>query len=370
MSSIFNFHISISDSLPLIWRSLEIDAQSSFVDLHDSIQVLMDWTEEKSFYFEIGNLQIADPEMFEEADANIFEAKLNDYITEIGFKLEYYYKDEAGSWLVEIVLESENEPEQGLFYPNCNAGEGRAPVETLSGIAVYNEYIEIYGQPEHEFFAIVKQVFPEPPTFFNKDAINGELQSIFAATPIKVQEIVGNDDLDPLAQLLLLPQLEMSEKQLEFAKKVFDQYKKMGEKALLQIPDEALFWQANEESNSIATIVKHLWGNMLSRWTDFLTSDGEKEWRERDEEFENDLKSRKVLMEKWEEGWKVLFMALDELEGSDWGKTVYIRKEPHLVWQAVQRQMMHYAYHIGQIVFLCKMLSQNGWETLSIPKRR
>src|SRR4051794_6161727 len=105
----------------------------------------------------------------------------------------------------------------------------------------------------------------------------------------------------------------------------FEYYKMLGEKAFAQVPDEKLFWQHNEDSNSIATIVKHLWGNMLSRWTDFLNSDGEKEWRNRDAEFENDINSRQALVEKWNEGWNCLFNALKDLKEEDLHKIIYIR---------------------------------------------
>ena len=106
--------------------------------------------------------------------------------------------------------------------------------------------------------------------------------------------------------------------------KQFEYYKMLGEKTFAQVSDEALFWQYNEESNSIATIVKHLWGNMLSRWTDFLTSDGEKEWRKREEEFENDITTRKEMMDKWNEGWECLFNTLNSLTDNDLDKIIYI----------------------------------------------
>ncbi|MFN4853613.1 MAG: DUF1572 family protein, partial [Bacteroidota bacterium] len=127
-------------------------------------------------------------------------------------------------------------------------------------------------------------------------------------------------------------------------------------------------WQYNEETNSIAIIVNHLWGNMLSRWTDFLTTDGEKESRNRDAEFENPSKSREALLSKWNEGWNCLFKVLNSLTTSDLEKIVYIRNQGHTVTEAIKRQLAHYAYHIGQIVFLGKMLAENGWTSLSIPK--
>lgn len=151
-------------------------------------------------------------------------------------------------------------------------------------------------------------------------------------------------------------------------RKQFEYYKMLGEKTFAQVSDEQLFWQYNEESNSIAMIVKHLWGNMLSRWTDFLTSDGEKEWRKRDEEFENDINTRKELLDKWNEGWDCLFKALDNLTDEDLSKEIYIRNQGHSVIEAINRQLAHYPYHIGQIVFIGKMLCDNTWNSLSIPK--
>jgi hypothetical protein len=142
----------------------------------------------------------------------------------------------------------------------------------------------------------------------------------------------------------------------------------LGEKTFSQVSDEALFWQYNEESNSIATIVKHLWGNMLSRWTGFLTSDGEKEWRKREEEFDNDISTRKEMMDKWNEGWECLFNALNSLTDNDLDKIIYIRNMGHSITEAINRQLAHYPYHVGQIVFIGKMTSENTWNSLSIPR--
>ena len=160
----------------------------------------------------------------------------------------------------------------------------------------------------------------------------------------------------------------MNNNYLESAKKQFEQYKTLGEKTFAQLPDDKLFWQYNEDSNSIATIVKHLWGNMLSRWTDFLTTDGEKDWRKRDAEFENDLNSRQHLLDKWNEGWDCLFKAINSLTPNDLDKIIYIRTQPLTVTEAINRQLTHYAYHVGQIVFLGKMLAENEWGSLSIPR--
>ena len=155
---------------------------------------------------------------------------------------------------------------------------------------------------------------------------------------------------------------------LESAKKQFAYYKLLGEKTISQLKDEQLFIQLNEESNSIATIVKHLSGNMLSRWTDFLTSDGEKEWRQRDAEFDNAIADRTELLAKWNEGWDCLFNAIDPLTETDLEKVIYIRNMGHTVVEAINRQLAHYPYHIGQIVFIGKLLCNEKWVSLSIPK--
>lgn len=154
---------------------------------------------------------------------------------------------------------------------------------------------------------------------------------------------------------------------LESVTKQFEYYKMLGDKTFEQIEDELLFWNYNEESNSIATIVKHLGGNMLSRWTDFLTSDGEKDWRDRDAEFENDITSKSELLKKWDEGWNVLFETLKSLKEDDLAKIIYIRNQGHTVMEAINRQLAHYPYHVGQIVFIGKMCAKE-WHSLSIPK--
>ncbi|MEO7044475.1 MAG: DUF1572 family protein [Ferruginibacter sp.] len=157
---------------------------------------------------------------------------------------------------------------------------------------------------------------------------------------------------------------------LASTKKQFEYYKLLGEKTFIQLSDEQLFWKFNKESNSIATIVKHLWGNMLSRWTDFLTADGEKESRKRDEEFDRDIADRKELLTKWNNGWNCLFNAIDQLTEYDlMTKEIYIRNERHTIAEAINRQLAHYPYHIGQIVFIGKMLCDDKWNSLSIPKR-
>mgnify|MGYP000881503433 FL=1 len=160
----------------------------------------------------------------------------------------------------------------------------------------------------------------------------------------------------------------MSNNYLQSAIKQFEYYKSLGDKTFAQLTPEKLFWQYNDDSNSIAIIINHLWGNMLSRWTDFLTTDGEKEWRKRDAEFENTVSSEEELMKRWEEGWKCLFDALNSITNDDLEKEILIRNEKHTIAEAINRQLAHYPYHIGQIVFLGKMLSDNNWKSLSIPK--
>lgn len=155
---------------------------------------------------------------------------------------------------------------------------------------------------------------------------------------------------------------------LNSVRKQFEYYKLTGEKAIAQLTDEQLFWQYNAESNSIATIVKHLWGNMLSRWTDFLTTDGEKEWRNREAEFENDLQSREALLAMWNEGWACFFNALDQVNEGNLNSIIYIRNQGHTVMEAINRQLAHYPYHVGQIVFIGKMMKDADWASLSIPR--
>jgi hypothetical protein len=150
--------------------------------------------------------------------------------------------------------------------------------------------------------------------------------------------------------------------------KQFEYYKSLGDKTLAQVPDDQLNWQYHEDSNSLATIVKHLWGNMLSRWTDFLKSDGEKEWRNREAEFDNDLNGQEEVMAKWNEGWDCLFAAIRPLTNADLQTIVYIRNQGHTVLEAINRQLAHYPYHVGQMLFLGKMICGEHWQSLSIPK--
>jgi Protein of unknown function (DUF1572) len=150
----------------------------------------------------------------------------------------------------------------------------------------------------------------------------------------------------------------------------FSMYRSLGEKTIAQLQDEMLFWQYNSESNSIATIVKHMAGNMLSRWTDIFNTDGEKEWRNRDAEFLNDLNSRDELMALWNSGWDRLFETLNSLQESDLEKIIYIRNEAHTVMEAINRQLAHYSSHIGQIIYIGKMVCNEEWKSLSIPRNR
>ncbi|MBB5638490.1 hypothetical protein HDF26_001105 [Pedobacter cryoconitis] len=150
--------------------------------------------------------------------------------------------------------------------------------------------------------------------------------------------------------------------------KQFEYYRMLGEKTFNQLKEEDLFWRYNEDSNSIAIIVNHLYGNMLSRWTDFLNTDGEKSWRNRDQEFDEAITDKETLLLKWNEGWDCLLGALNALDEADLDKIVYIRNDGHTITDAINRQLAHYPYHIGQIVFIGKMLANNNWQSLSIPK--
>ena len=160
----------------------------------------------------------------------------------------------------------------------------------------------------------------------------------------------------------------MSTEHIESARKQFEYYKLLGEKTFDQLSDEQLFLQYNAETNSVGTIVKHLVGNMLSRWTDFLTTDGEKEWRNRESEFDNDINTREKLLEIWEQGWSCLFNALNSITEENHDTLIYIRNQGHTITEAINRQLAHYPYHIGQIVFLGKMMLNEKWNSLSIPK--
>ncbi|GEN77061.1 DUF1572 domain-containing protein [Chryseobacterium hagamense] len=152
--------------------------------------------------------------------------------------------------------------------------------------------------------------------------------------------------------------------------KRFEYYKMLGDQAFAQLSEEDIFRQFNEDTNSIAVIVKHIAGNMLSRWTNFLTEDGEKSWRNRDEEFVNAFTTKAEVLEYWEQGWKCLFGALDQITEENLYATIYIRNEPHSVIDAVFRQLAHYPYHVGQMIYIAKMLKNNDWKTLSIARNK
>ena len=161
-----------------------------------------------------------------------------------------------------------------------------------------------------------------------------------------------------------------NENYLGSMKRQFLFYKDLAEKAIEQVSDEKLFWQFNDDSNSISIVVKHLSGNMISRWTDFFTTDGEKENRNRDSEFENNVKSREELIKVWNKGWDCFLNTLNKIKTDDLEKIIYIRNQGHTVMEALNRQLAHYSYHIGQIVFIAKMTKNNDWKSLSIPKNK
>jgi len=162
--------------------------------------------------------------------------------------------------------------------------------------------------------------------------------------------------------------LQFTTSYLEDSLTLFRYNKKLAEGAMAQVTEEQLFVTIDPEANSIAIIVKHMAGNMRSRWTDFLTADGEKPDRDRDTEFEDPPATREALMQLWERGWDCLFGALEPLSDADLGRTVLIRGEPHSVMQAINRQMAHYANHMGQIVLLAKHLQHAQWRSLSVPR--
>jgi len=155
---------------------------------------------------------------------------------------------------------------------------------------------------------------------------------------------------------------------LESTRKQFAYYKSLGEKTFAQLNDEEIHWQPNDDSNSVAIIVKHIVGNMLSRWTNFLTEDGEKEWRHRDTEFEDTFTSKAEMLAAWSAGWNCLFAAIDPLKPEDVSRIIYIRNQGHTVMEAITRQLCHYPYHIGQLVYVGKLIRGHEWTSLSIPK--
>ncbi len=150
--------------------------------------------------------------------------------------------------------------------------------------------------------------------------------------------------------------------------KRFRYYKELGDKTFEQLEEADLFYQPSSESNSIAVIVQHMYGNMLSRWTNFLTEDGEKEWRKRDAEFAIMKCTKQDLLSFWNDGWKCMFDTLETLTPGDLTKTVTIRTEPLTVYDAILRQLAHYPYHVGQIVYLGRLVKNEQWKSLSVPK--
>jgi len=155
---------------------------------------------------------------------------------------------------------------------------------------------------------------------------------------------------------------------LESVEKQFKYYKMLGEKTIQQCSDEMLFDHLGEGSNSIAIIVNHIGGNMLSRWTDFLVADGEKSWRNRDQEFAEVITTREELIQRWESGWSCLFTAIESINEENINTEIFIRNQGHTVVEAINRQMCHYSYHIGQIVLIGKAALGNDWVSLSISK--
>ncbi len=162
--------------------------------------------------------------------------------------------------------------------------------------------------------------------------------------------------------------MDMPAAYLKSAREQFSHYERLGEKTFEQVSDEGLFRRSDPDANSIAILVNHLHGNMRSRWTDFLTSDGEKEWRERDREFEDLITSREEMLARWNEGWQCLFAALDSVNTGNFDTTVYIRNQENTIIDAVNRQLCHYAYHVGQIVLLGREERRGDWKSLSIPR--
>jgi uncharacterized damage-inducible protein DinB len=148
----------------------------------------------------------------------------------------------------------------------------------------------------------------------------------------------------------------------------FKEYKTLGDKTFAQLVDEEMLFNPNSVSNSIGVIIQHMHGNMLSRWTNFLTEDGEKEWRKREEEFEEHAFTKQQLLDKWNEGWKVFLDTLTSLKEEDLTKTITIRMQPLTVVDAINRQLAHYSYHVGQIVYLGRWIKSEEWKSLSIPK--
>ena len=162
----------------------------------------------------------------------------------------------------------------------------------------------------------------------------------------------------------------MKSNYLDSIERQFKYYKRLGDSTFEQLENENIHWQINKESNSIAVIVKHLVGNMLSRWTNFRNEDGEKEWRQRDTEFIDTYTSKDELILAWENGWKCLFNVIKPLKEKDLTEIIYIRNQGHTILEAINRQLCHYSYHVGQIVFIGKLIKGDKWISLSIPRNQ
>lgn len=164
--------------------------------------------------------------------------------------------------------------------------------------------------------------------------------------------------------------MDVANEYLKVIRKQFLAIKTQGDKTLEQLSDEDFFWRPNENSNNICIIIKHMNGNMRSRWTDFLTTDGEKSDRNRDDEFVDDFQSKRDVLLLWEEGWEILFTTINQLRSDDVLKELTIRGEKHTVIEAIERQIAHYASHVGQIIYIAKYIKNENWKTISIPKRK
>ncbi|MET2984285.1 DUF1572 family protein [Aureibaculum conchae] len=160
----------------------------------------------------------------------------------------------------------------------------------------------------------------------------------------------------------------MNKNYIKSIQKQFAYYKSLGDKTFEQLNDTEIHWQFNNDSNSIAIITKHIVGNMLSRWTNFYTEDGEKDWRHRDTEFEDTYTSKTEMTTAWEKGWDCLFNIINQLKAEDLERIIYIRNEGHTVLEAINRQLCHYSYHVGQLVYAGKLIKSEQWKSLSIPK--
>lgn len=160
----------------------------------------------------------------------------------------------------------------------------------------------------------------------------------------------------------------MNSDYLESVIKQFEYYRMLGDKTMAQLTDDELFWVPHADGNSVSTVIAHLSGNMLSRWTNFLEEDGEKEWRNRDAEFDPELETRAEVIDAWNKGWDCLFAAIKSLTESDLDKLIYIRNQGHSITEAINRQLAHYSYHVGQIVLLGKIIKGENWQSLSIAK--